>query len=253
MVVMIIISSHHSFFLSSLVRDMSSKGKSKPNQSKQKPAAAAATKPPMKKKSSKAIAKVTSGGGVKKPHRFRPGTVAFRDAKALIVGARRLAPAIRPRPFQRLLSAVLADLAAESRIPGAQEVGTITGAARQRLYYEAHGFMHRLLLRYANSIHDNRQRLALHNILRVRRDDRIRAGETLRDVIPKHAAFKSSALFDKTTGQRTVQAKPKKTKTTVAATAAEPASPVPVSADEPTPVLPVAEAEEEGEAEAVED
>ena len=136
------------------------KGKSKPNQAKQQ---AARVGPIKKKKTATAISSAgPSGGSIKKPHRFRPGTVASRDAYKLTFGARKIEPSIRWRPMQRLINQVIADRT------GTTGVDSISRQARFLLHFEICGYMHRRMLRYHNSMDPKRQRLTPANIARVR-------------------------------------------------------------------------------------
>ena len=64
-------------------------------------------KAPRKHVASKAARKsAVSGGGVKKPHRFRPGTVALREIRRYQKSTELL---IRKLPFQRLVREIAQD------------------------------------------------------------------------------------------------------------------------------------------------
>ena len=64
-------------------------------------------KAPRKHVASKAARKATpSGGGIKKPHRFRPGTVALREIRRYQKSTELL---IRKLPFQRLVREIAQD------------------------------------------------------------------------------------------------------------------------------------------------
>jgi histone H3 len=71
-------------------------------------------KAPRKTVASKAARKTTttSGGGVKKPHRFRPGTVALREIKKLQKSSELL---MRKLPFQRLVREIAQDYKTDLR------------------------------------------------------------------------------------------------------------------------------------------
>ena len=56
---------------------------------------------------SKKLAAKRAGGGVKKPHRYRPGTVALREIRRFQKSADLL---IRKAPFQRLVKQITTDL-----------------------------------------------------------------------------------------------------------------------------------------------
>ncbi|KAH7883841.1 histone H3 [Phlebopus sp. FC_14] len=58
------------------------------------------SKAPRKQLASKVARKTASAGGVKKPHRFRPGTVALREIRRYQKSTELL---IRKLPFQRLV------------------------------------------------------------------------------------------------------------------------------------------------------
>jgi histone H3 len=65
------------------------------------------SKHPRKHIAHKAAAKKTAqAGGVKKPHRFRPGTVALREIRRFQKGTELL---IRKLPFQRLVREIAAE------------------------------------------------------------------------------------------------------------------------------------------------
>ena len=69
------------------------------------------TKHPRKHIASKAAAKRTTGG-VKRPHRFRPGTVALREIRRFQKSTELL---IRKLPFQRLVREIASDYRGELR------------------------------------------------------------------------------------------------------------------------------------------
>ena len=56
-----------------------------------------------------------AGGGVKKPHRFRPGTVALREIRKY---QKSTCPLILKTPFQRLVREVATDFKADLRFQG---------------------------------------------------------------------------------------------------------------------------------------
>ena len=56
-----------------------------------------------------------AGGGVKKPHRFRPGTVALREIRKY---QKSTEPLILPLPFQRLVREVAQDFRSDLRFQG---------------------------------------------------------------------------------------------------------------------------------------
>ena len=71
------------------------------------------TKHPRKHIAHKAAAKKTaSTGGVKKPHRFRPGTVALREIRRFQKSTELL---IRKLPFQRLVREIASEYRSELR------------------------------------------------------------------------------------------------------------------------------------------
>merc|ERR1711981_245879 len=71
------------------------------------------TKHPRKHIAHKAAAKkTTSTGGVKKPHRFRPGTVALREIRRFQKSTELL---IRKLPFQRLVREIASEYRSELR------------------------------------------------------------------------------------------------------------------------------------------
>jgi len=63
-------------------------------------------------KARKATANTASGGGVKKPHRFRPGTVALREIRRYQKSTELL---IRKLPFQRLVREIAQDYKTDLR------------------------------------------------------------------------------------------------------------------------------------------
>ena len=71
-------------------------------------------KAPRKQLASKVARKSApnSGGGVKKPHRFRPGTVALREIRKYQKSTNLL---LRRQPFQRLVREVAADFKSDLR------------------------------------------------------------------------------------------------------------------------------------------
>ncbi|KAG8932941.1 histone H3 [Tulasnella sp. 419] len=71
-------------------------------------------KAPRKQLASKGAAKKTapSAGGVKKPHRFRPGTVALREIRKYQKSTELL---IRKLPFQRLVREIAQDFKTDLR------------------------------------------------------------------------------------------------------------------------------------------
>ena len=71
-------------------------------------------KAPRKKLATKAARKMGDHpSGVKKPHRYRPGTVALREIRRYQKSADLL---IRKRPFQRLIREIVQDLKTDLRI-----------------------------------------------------------------------------------------------------------------------------------------
>ena len=75
------------------------------------------TKHPRKHIAHKAAAKKTaSTGGVKKPHRFRPGTVALREIRRYQKTTELL---IRKMPFQRLVREIAQDFKTDLRFQSA--------------------------------------------------------------------------------------------------------------------------------------
>ena len=73
----------------------------------------AGIKKPRKQYSKTAKKTVTSKtGGIKKPHRFRPGTVAAREIKKFQKSTELL---IRKLPFQRLVKSIAHDIRPETR------------------------------------------------------------------------------------------------------------------------------------------
>ena len=70
-------------------------------------------KAPRKQLATKAARKnQPSSGGVKKPHRYRPGTVALREIRKYQKGTELL---IRKLPFQRLVREIAQDLSTDLR------------------------------------------------------------------------------------------------------------------------------------------
>eukprot|EP01115_Flamella_aegyptia_P004198 TRINITY_DN1836_c0_g1_i1.p1 TRINITY_DN1836_c0_g1~~TRINITY_DN1836_c0_g1_i1.p1 ORF type:complete len:136 (+),score=42.24 TRINITY_DN1836_c0_g1_i1:100-507(+) len=73
-------------------------------------------KAPRKSVASKAARKSTSSGGMKKPHRFRPGTVALREIRRYQKSTDLL---IRKLPFQRLVREIAQDYKTDLRFQSA--------------------------------------------------------------------------------------------------------------------------------------
>eukprot|EP01115_Flamella_aegyptia_P004203 TRINITY_DN1836_c0_g1_i5.p1 TRINITY_DN1836_c0_g1~~TRINITY_DN1836_c0_g1_i5.p1 ORF type:complete len:136 (+),score=44.71 TRINITY_DN1836_c0_g1_i5:51-458(+) len=73
-------------------------------------------KAPRKSVASKAARKSTSSGGMKKPHRFRPGTVALREIRKYQKTTELL---IRKLPFQRLVREIAQDYKSDLRFQSA--------------------------------------------------------------------------------------------------------------------------------------
>ena len=72
-------------------------------------------KAPRKQLATKAARKsAPTAGGVKKPHRYRPGTVALREIREYQKSTELL---MRKLPFQRLVREVANDIAAGTRFP----------------------------------------------------------------------------------------------------------------------------------------
>ena len=69
-------------------------------------------KTPRKHVANKAARKQVSSGGVKKPHRFRPGTVALREIRRYQKSTDLL---IRKLPFQRLVREIAQDFKTDLR------------------------------------------------------------------------------------------------------------------------------------------
>ena len=69
-------------------------------------------KAPRKQLAAKQARKATAEGGVKKPHRYRPGTVALREIRRYQKSTELL---LRKLPFQRLVREVSQDFKAELR------------------------------------------------------------------------------------------------------------------------------------------
>ena len=70
-------------------------------------------KSPRKQLATKAarLSAPTTAGGVKKPHRFRPGTVALREIRKY---QKSVEPLLRKLPFQKLVKEIVQDFA---RVP----------------------------------------------------------------------------------------------------------------------------------------
>jgi histone H3 len=85
-------------------------------------------KAPRKQMADKAARKsAPTTGGVKKPHRFRPGTVALREIRKYQKSTETL---IRRKPFQRLVREISQDLKADLRyqshaLAALQEAGEV--------------------------------------------------------------------------------------------------------------------------------
>ena len=72
-------------------------------------------KAPRKQLASKAARKsAPSTGGVKKPHRYKPGTVALREIRRYQKSTELL---IRKLPFQRLVGSFISNATATARLP----------------------------------------------------------------------------------------------------------------------------------------
>lgn len=81
------------------------------------PAPAAGGKRPRKQLAEKAARKAApAAGGVKKPHRYRPGTVALREIRRFQKSTELL---IRKLPFQRLVREIAQDFKNDLRFQGA--------------------------------------------------------------------------------------------------------------------------------------
>ncbi len=63
-------------------------------------------------KAARKTAAVSSQGGIKKPHRFRPGTVALREIRKFQKSTELL---IRKLPFQRLVREIAQEVKADLR------------------------------------------------------------------------------------------------------------------------------------------
>ena len=70
-----------------------------------------------------------SSGGVKKPHRYRPGTVALREIRKYQKGVELL---IRKLPFSRLVREIVQDFKSEIRFQSAA-IGALQEAAESYL------------------------------------------------------------------------------------------------------------------------
>ena len=71
-------------------------------------------KAPRKALATKAARKsAPATGGVKKPHRYRPGTVALREIRRF---QKSVDPLIRPGPFTRLIREIMLDFRADLRL-----------------------------------------------------------------------------------------------------------------------------------------
>lgn len=69
-------------------------------------------KAPRKQVASKSARKKSAQGGIKKPHRFRPGTVALREIRRYQKSVEML---IRKAPFQRLIREIAQDFKTDLR------------------------------------------------------------------------------------------------------------------------------------------
>ena len=80
--------------------------------------ASGATQTPSAKKIAKAKAKAVNHGvgGIKKPHRYRPGTVALREIRRYQKSTSLL---LRKLPFQRLVREIAQDIAPDLRFQSA--------------------------------------------------------------------------------------------------------------------------------------
>ena len=72
----------------------------------------AGIKKPRKQYSKSAKKSVSKTGGMKKPHRFKPGTVALREIRKFQKSTELL---IRKLPFQRLVKEIAHDIKSETR------------------------------------------------------------------------------------------------------------------------------------------
>jgi histone H3 len=88
-------------------------------------------KAPRKQLASKAARKsaLTSAGGVKKPHRYRPGTVALREIRRYQKSTELL---IRKLPFQRLVREIAQDFKTDLRFQSSA-IGALQEAAEAYL------------------------------------------------------------------------------------------------------------------------
>lgn len=73
-------------------------------------------KAPRKQVANAAHRKKSAAGGIKKPHRFKPGTVALRDIRKYQKSTELL---IRKLPFQRLIREIAQDFKTDLRFQGA--------------------------------------------------------------------------------------------------------------------------------------
>lgn len=69
-------------------------------------------------------------GGIKKPHRYRPGTVALREIRRYQKSTELL---IRKLPFQRLVREIMRDLGAGDKRMQSQAVGALQEASESYL------------------------------------------------------------------------------------------------------------------------
>ena len=87
-------------------------------------------KAPRKKLAPKVLRKVTpSTGGVKKPHRYRPGTVALREIRRFQKSTELL---IRKLPFQRLVREIAQEFKSDLRFQSAA-IGALQEASEAYL------------------------------------------------------------------------------------------------------------------------
>jgi histone H3 len=77
---------------------------------RRKPSKTRKSIPKKKKQKSGGAKKSPASGAIKKPHRFRPGTVALREIRKYQKGTHATALLIRKLPFQRLVREVTQDL-----------------------------------------------------------------------------------------------------------------------------------------------
>uniref|UniRef100_H2L5L2 Histone H3 n=1 Tax=Oryzias latipes TaxID=8090 RepID=H2L5L2_ORYLA len=83
-------------------------------------------KAPRKQLATKAARKsAPATGGVKKPHRYRPGTVALREIRRYQKSTELL---IRKLPFQRLVREIAQDFKTDLRFQSARKMGGLVSA-----------------------------------------------------------------------------------------------------------------------------